>query len=66
MPFDFGYKLFKFLPIKILLSVMKEIIRCKKVNDGVQHAAAIFPNSPLIMILVGVLKGNYNEYKILK
>lgn len=58
MPFDIGYKLAKFLPIKIVCAAMKEIYRCKKVYDGVTHAAKIYPNAYLIMIMIGTLKGN--------
>ncbi|XP_035229280.1 trimeric intracellular cation channel type 1B.1-like [Stegodyphus dumicola] len=57
-PFDFGYKVFKFLPVKIMLAMMKEVIRCKKVHDGVVHAAKIYPNGYLIMIIIGTMKGN--------
>jgi len=57
-PFDIGYKVAKFLPIKLVLSVMKEIYRCKKVYDGVTHAAKLYPNAYLIMIIIGTLKGN--------
>lgn len=58
MPFDIGYKVAKFLPIKIVCSAMKEIYRCKKVYDGVTHAGKIYPNAYIIMILIGTLKGN--------
>ncbi|XP_055953373.1 trimeric intracellular cation channel type 1B.1-like [Argiope bruennichi] len=58
MPFDIGYKVFKFLPVKLILALMKEVIRCKKVHDGVVHAAKIYPNGYLIMIIIGTLKGN--------
>ncbi|XP_015910217.1 trimeric intracellular cation channel type 1B.1 [Parasteatoda tepidariorum] len=61
-PFDFGYKVFKFLPVKIILAVMKEIIRCKKVHDGVVHAAKIYPNGYLIMIIIGTIKGNGSAF----
>lgn len=58
MPADFVYKICKFLPVKIIIAFMKEIIRCKKINDGVTHAAAIYPNSYLIMVIIGTVKGN--------
>nr|CAD7394244.1 unnamed protein product [Timema cristinae] len=32
--------------------------RCKKVYDGVSHAAKLYPNAYIIMILIGTLKGN--------
>lgn len=31
--------------------------RCKKVYDGVTHAAKLYPNAYIIMILIGTLKG---------
>ncbi|KAM7350808.1 trimeric intracellular cation channel type 1B.1 [Cochliomyia hominivorax] len=57
-PFDIGYKVGKFLPIKLVASAMKEIYRAKKVYDGVSHAAKLYPNAWIIMIIIGTLKGN--------
>ena len=57
-PFDIGYKLAKFLPVKVVIAAMKEIYRCKKVYDGVTHAAKIFPQGVLPMVVIGTLKGN--------
>ncbi|XP_037936232.1 trimeric intracellular cation channel type 1B.1-like [Teleopsis dalmanni] len=57
-PFDIGYKIGKFLPIKLVASAMKEIYRAKKVYDGVSHAAKLYPNAWIIMIIIGTLKGN--------
>lgn len=57
-PFDVGYKIAKFLPLKVLLAAMKEVYRVKKINDGVTHAAKLYPNGYLIMLIVGTLKGN--------
>lgn len=57
-PFDIGYKVAKFLPVKIVFAAMKEVYRCKKVYDGVTHAAKLYPNAYVIMILIGTLKGN--------
>lgn len=33
-PFDIGYKVSKFLPVKLVASAMKEIYRAKKVSFG--------------------------------
>ncbi|CAH0724330.1 unnamed protein product, partial [Brenthis ino] len=57
-PFDVGYKVAKFLPVKVAASAMKEIYRAKKVYDGVTHAAKLYPNAYIIMVIVGTLKGN--------
>ncbi|KPL97207.1 trimeric intracellular cation channel type A-like protein [Sarcoptes scabiei] len=66
-PFDFVYKIIKFLPCKIGIVIMKEIVRCKKIHAGVQHAYALYPNSYLIMIIIGTVKGNGSSFsKILE
>jgi len=57
-PFDVVYKVSKFLPIKIVIGAMKEVYRCKKVHDGVSHAAKLFPNAWLILFITGLVKGN--------
>ncbi|CAH0401325.1 unnamed protein product [Chilo suppressalis] len=57
-PFDVGYKVAKFLPVKVVAAAMKEIYRAKKVYDGVSHAGKLYPNAYVIMIIVGTLKGN--------
>ncbi|XP_034835318.1 trimeric intracellular cation channel type 1B.1 [Maniola hyperantus] len=57
-PFDVGYKVAKFLPVKVVAAAMKEIYRAKKVYDGVTHAGKLYPNAYVIMIIVGTLKGN--------
>lgn len=57
-PFDIGYKVGKFLPVKVVAAAMKEIYRAKKVYDGVSHAAKLYPNAYVIMVIVGTLKGN--------
>jgi len=33
------------------------IFSCKKVHDGVLHAAKLYPNAYIIMVLIGTLKG---------
>ena len=58
LPFDIGYKVFKFLPVKVACAAMKEVYRAKKVHDGVSHAAKMFPNAYLVMIVIGAVKGN--------
>lgn len=57
-PFDVFYKFAKFLPVKIVLSVLKEVIRVRKVYEGVAHALHIYPDSYVIIVLVGCIKGS--------
>lgn len=56
-PFDIVYKICKFTPFKIVISAMKEVIRCKKIHDGVVHASKLYPSSYLIMVIIGTIKG---------
>lgn len=56
-PFDVFYKFIKFTPVKVVISVMKEVLRVRKVYDGVAHALHIYPNSYVIVVLVGCMKG---------
>ena len=58
LPFDFGYKVLKFMPIRLTCEALKEVYRAKMVHDGVGHAAKLFPNAYLVMITIGVVKGN--------
>jgi len=57
-PFDICYKVAKFLPLKVVMAVMKEFYRVKKINDGVTHAAKLYPNAYLILVIIGIIKGN--------
>ncbi|WKX98115.1 hypothetical protein Q1695_013647 [Nippostrongylus brasiliensis] len=56
-PFDGTYKLSKILPVKCVLSVMKEVKRAYKVTHGVSHAAKLYPSSYIVQVLVGTAKG---------
>lgn len=57
-PFDLVYKLCKLLPFKLLLCMLKEVQRAHKVYHGVIHTAKIYPNAYVIIVLIGVIKGN--------
>jgi hypothetical protein len=56
-PFDVVFKLTKITPIKLALSVMKEIQRAYKIQHGVVYAAKLYPNAYLIHVIVGTAKG---------
>ncbi|KAL1236763.1 Trimeric intracellular cation channel [Trichinella spiralis] len=56
-PFDIAYKTVKFFPIKLILLILKEIHRTNKVYSAVGHAMQLYPNSYLIMAIIGVAKG---------
>ncbi|UYV65630.1 TMEM38B [Cordylochernes scorpioides] len=56
-PFDAAYTVCRFLPVRLVLAAAKEVLRCKKVHDGVSHAVRVYPNGYLIMIIIGAVKG---------
>lgn len=56
-PFDVFFKLSRWFPVKMTLSVLKEVQRAHKIAAGVKHASKIYPESYLVQILVGVAKG---------
>lgn len=48
----------KFVPVKMVCEALKEVYRAKQVHDGVGHAAKLFPNAYLVMIIIGTVKGH--------
>jgi len=56
-PFDLFYKFTKLFPVKIILSILKEIQRTYKIHHGVAHAVKLYPNAYLIHVLIGTAKG---------
>ena len=56
-PLDAFYSLCHFTPLFLVLGILKEISRAKKVYSGIGMAAAVYPNSMLAMAVVGMLKG---------
>ncbi|CAH8624205.1 unnamed protein product [Schistosoma guineensis] len=56
-PFDLLYRLCKILPIRLLVCSLKEVQRAKKIFIGVHHGLHLFPNSPVMCVLLGLLKG---------
>ena len=56
-PFDIVYKTVKFMPCKLLVAGLKEVQRAHKVYHGVVYTAKIYPNSVIIILLIGTIKG---------
>ena len=57
-PHDIGYSLCLTTPIQLILYMIEEFARAKKVFSGVTMAAAVYPKSLLAMAVVGMLKGD--------
>nr|CAH8871530.1 unnamed protein product [Trichobilharzia regenti] len=67
LPFDLLYRLCKVLPVRLLVCSLKEVQRAKKIFIGVHHGLHMFPNSPVMCVLLGLLKGaGYCEMKLIQ
>jgi len=56
-PFDIAFTFSHILPVKTILSILKECQRAYKIHHGVSYAARLYPNSHFIHVLVGTAKG---------
>jgi trimeric intracellular cation channel len=61
-PLDVVTRLIRFLPIRILLGIAKEIQRTKKIFDGTHSTLAIYPDGYIIVIIIGGIKGKTKEF----
>jgi len=57
-PDDLGYKLVMSKVFYLPLCIIKEIYRAKKTLGGINDAAKVFPDQELLMVMIGLLKGN--------
>ena len=58
-PFDVVYTLCKWFPVKLVLSLLKEVQRVHKVHAGVHHTAKLYPHAYLVQVIIGVVKGPF-------
>ena len=56
-PFDLVYKILRWSPIKLVISLVKEVQRAHKILDGVNHVAHLYPDAYFLMVLIGTIKG---------
>lgn len=56
-PFDLFDRFIRFLPIRALIGVGKEILRTKKIYTGVHSTLALYPDGYIIVVLIGAIKG---------
>lgn len=64
-PFNLFYKLVSFLPIKLVLVAMKEVVRVRKIAIGIHHAHHHYHHGWLVMVLIGWVKGKPINIKAL-
>lgn len=57
-PLNLFYKCVAFLPVKLVLVALKEVVRARKIAAGVHHAHHAYHSGFLIMIIVGYVKGS--------
>lgn len=61
-PFDFVYKLCKFTPIKLIISLLKEVQRANSVHHGILFAMKNFSGSHIVVGMFGILKGSASQH----
>lgn len=61
-PMDLVYSCAAFLPVRLLLSGMKEVTRTWKVLSGVTQAHNKYNDSLLVMIAIGWTRGQERAY----
>lgn len=52
------YKCVSFLPVKLILVAMKEVVRVRKISAGVHHAHHLYHHGWFVMMATGWLKGD--------
>lgn len=57
-PFDLIARLLRFIPIRLVIGIAKEIQRTRKVYEGVQTTLALYPDGYLIVVFIGAIKGS--------
>ncbi|XP_062868806.1 trimeric intracellular cation channel type A [Trichomycterus rosablanca] len=57
-PLNLFYKCVAFLPIKLVLVALKEVVRTRKIAAGVHHAHHAYHHGWFIMIITGYVKGS--------
>uniref|UniRef100_A0A8C1PV40 Trimeric intracellular cation channel type A n=1 Tax=Cyprinus carpio TaxID=7962 RepID=A0A8C1PV40_CYPCA len=58
-PLNLFYKCVAFLPVKLVLVALKEVVRTRKIAAGVHHAYHAYHHGWLIMVITGYVKGKY-------
>ena len=57
-PLNLFYKCVAFLPVKLVLVALKEVVRTRKIAAGVHHAFHAYHHGFFIMVIVGYVKGD--------
>ncbi|XP_008404541.1 trimeric intracellular cation channel type A [Poecilia reticulata] len=57
-PLNLFYKCVAFLPVKLVLVALKEVVRTRKIAAGVHHAHHAYHHGYFIMVVVGYVKGS--------
>jgi len=57
-PLNLFYKCVAFLPVKLVLVALKEVVRTRKIAAGVHHAHHAYHHGFFIMVIVGYVKGS--------
>ena len=56
-PFDVVFHFAKFVPVRIILMMMQEMLRLNRIYDGINFATKNFSGALLFVCIFGTLKG---------
>ncbi|MBN3302993.1 trimeric intracellular cation channel type A [Amia ocellicauda] len=57
-PLNLFYKCVAFMPVKLVLVALKEVVRVRKIAAGVHHAHHAYHHGWFIMVITGYVKGS--------
>jgi len=63
-PGDIFLTLVDFFPVKIILVLLKEIFRAKKIYLGVAHSFHVFPSNYIIPVFIALFKANGSSFTL--
>lgn len=61
-PLNLFYKCVAFMPVKLVLVGLKEVVRTRKIAAGVHHAHHAYHHGWFIMVIIGYVKGGYLSF----
>jgi trimeric intracellular cation channel len=60
-PLDLIARLLRFIPIRLLVGIGKEIRRTRKIYEGVHSTLTLYPDGYIIVVFIGAIKGKHRN-----
>ncbi|ESO07281.1 hypothetical protein HELRODRAFT_98638 [Helobdella robusta] len=61
-PFDVFFNFINLLPVKFILNLLKEVRRVNKVDQGINFALKVMPDTHIVPLAFGILKGTATNH----